>query len=623
MARVALLLGLNVLGHCLASPHSYSLLHNRDDAHDVYDYVVVGGGTAGLTVADRLSESGKYTVLAIEYGIIEPDGRRNRTNMYNITSVPQVNLNNRTFPVDVGCIVGGSSAVNAQGFQRGTKRDYNNWAELSGVNDSSWNWDDLQPYFRKAIQLGSGPHPDIARVYNMTYNAGSYGTNTSKHSIFATFSRGHTPAIIPIYQALRGYPGVEIPIDHSVGTLGLAWTPRSMEPISFNRSYSRSGHYDGLNRDNYHLLTATRVEKVVFKGKAAEGVEISPRWPEAHEGKGKGKGKINGKGSGKRVIRARKEIVLSAGAIHTPQILQLSGIGPASLLKQAKIPVIVDLPGVGANLQDHAYQPAVQFNWTTPPPYPEVNTTLPPIEAFLFGPGLNLMLGLPGISPTRYQSLAASYLSQSPSEFLPKHIHPTIIAGYAQQQRLYAAGMLDKNFAFSATGVGALPVAAPQLMHGLSRGTVTLNLSFPLSEPIVDYRFASNPLDLDIVAENIKFYRRFYTGPDSILRQYVDLTLGESQPGKGYQSDEGLKGWLRENLVPSVYHPSGTAAKMAREWGGVVNEGLEVYGVKGLSVVDTSIFPTIPGAATSMTVYAVAEKAADLIKARAVVVVGF
>ncbi|KAK4678802.1 hypothetical protein QC764_0058990 [Podospora pseudoanserina] len=150
MARVALLLGLNVLGHCLASPHSYSLLHNRDDAHDVYDYVVVGGGTAGLTVADRLSESGKYTVLAIEYGIIEPDGRRNRTNMYNITSVPQVNLNNRTFPVDVGCIVGGSSAVNAQGFQRGTKRDYNNWAELSGVNDSSWNWDDLQPYFRKS-----------------------------------------------------------------------------------------------------------------------------------------------------------------------------------------------------------------------------------------------------------------------------------------------------------------------------------------------------------------------------------------------------------------------------------------------------------------------------------------
>lgn len=401
-----------------------------------------------------------------------------------------------------------------------------------------------------------------------------------------------------------------------------------MESISFNRSYSRSGHYDGLNRDNYHLLTATRVEKVVFKGKTAEGVEISPRWAEAHEGKGKGKGKINRKGSGKRVIRARKEIVLSAGAIHTPQILQLSGIGPASLLKQAKIPVIVDLPGVGANLQDHAYQPAVQFNCmfrlssppmkltipgTTPPPYPEVNTTLPPIEAFLFGPGLNLMLGLPGISPTRYQSLAASYLSQSPSEFLPKHIHPTIIAGYAQQQRLYAAGMLDKNFAFSATGVGALPVAAPQLMHGLSRGTVTLNLSSPLSEPIVDYRFASNPIDLDIVAENIKFYRRFYTGPDSTLRQYVDLTLGESQPGKGYQSDEGLKGWLRENLVPSVYHPSGTAAKMAREWGGVVNEGLEVYGVKGLSVVDTSIFPTIPGAATSMTVYAVAEKVCVLL----------
>ncbi|KAK4174655.1 putative GMC oxidoreductase [Triangularia setosa] len=610
MARTALLFGLIALRHCLASPHSYSLLHDRDDAHDVYDYIVIGGGTAGFD----------YTVLAIEYGIIEPDGRRNRSNMYNITSVPQVNLNNRTFPVDVGCIVGGSSAVNAQGFQRGSKRDYNNWAELSGVKNSSWNWDDLQPYFRKAIQLSNVPHPDLAKVYNMTYNAGSYGTNTSKHSIFASFSRGHLPAVIPIYEALREYPGVDVPIDHSVGVLGLAWTPRSMEPISLNRSYSRSGHYDGLNRDNYHLITATRVEKVVFNGKTADGVQISPRWPATeHEGKGKGKGKSQHKarGSSKRVIKARKEVILSAGAIHTPQILQLSGIGPASLLKKAKIHILVDLPGVGANLQDHAYEPLLQFNWTTPPPHPEVNTTIPPQSDFIYGPGLLLMLGLPTISPSRYQSLSASYLAQSPGQFFPQDIHPTIIAGYAQQQRLYAAGMLDKNFAFSATGLGGLPVAAPQLMHGLSRGSVTLNLSSPLPEPIVDYRFASNPLDLEIVAENLKFFRRFYTGGDSTLKQYVNLALGETQPGPGYDSDEKLKEWLRGNLVPSVYHPSGTAAKMPREWGGVVSEGLEVYGVRRLSVIDTSVFPTIVGAATSMTVYAAAEKAADLIKARA------
>ncbi|KAK0736484.1 hypothetical protein B0T21DRAFT_289303 [Apiosordaria backusii] len=492
--------------------------------------------------------------------------------MYNITSVPQVNLNNRTFPVDVGCIVGGSSAVNAQGFQRGTKRDYNNCTDFL--------------------------------THQLTFP-------------------------VPIYQALREYTGVEVPIDHSVGVLGLSWTPRSMEPISFNRSYSRSGHYDGLNRDNYHLITATRVERVVFKGKTADGVEISPRWPvEEHEGKGKSKdkGKGHNKGNGKRVIKARKEVILSAGAIHTPQILQLSGVGPASLLKKAKIPVVVDLPGVGANLQDHAYEPLLQFNClypivypylrgdtnthpgTTPPPHPEVNTTIPPNSDFIYGPGLLLMIGLPVISPARYQTLSATYLAQSPGQFFPPDTHPTIIAGYAQQQRLYAAGMLDKNFAFSATGLGGLPVAAPQLMHGLSRGTVTLNLSSPLSEPIVDYRFASNPLDLEIVAENLKFFRRFFTGPDSTLKQYVNLTLGETQPGPGYESDERLKDWLRDNLVPSVYHPSGTAAKMPREWGGVVSEGLEVYGVKRLSVIDTSIFPTIVGAATSMTVYAAAEK---------------
>ncbi|KAK4184032.1 putative GMC oxidoreductase [Podospora australis] len=615
---LSIVLTLLSLSRTVAS-RPWSLLSHQDNIRETYDYIVVGGGTAGLTVADRLSESGRYTVLAVEYGFLTktdiPGVPNFPTNGYNITSAPQRWLNNRTFPILLGCVVGGSSAVNAQALQRGTTIDYNIWGELSGVRNSHWNFDTIQHYIRKAIQLGGPPHPGIAAAYNISYEPSNYGHNTTKHSIFATYSIRHTPAVIPVYNAIKNYQGVDVPIDGTVGTNGLFWIPRSMDPVTFNRSYSRTGHWDDLNRKNYHLLPGTKVRRVVFKGKAAHGVEITPRLPS-----------VTFKGGQRKItIKARKEIIMAAGAIHTPHILQLSGVGPADLLKKAKIPVVVDLPGVGANLQDHAHHPNIVYNWSSPPPIPATDPTLPPIPPpsspeFLFGPGLVLLQGLPSLSPTRYKSLSANLSAQSPSMYLPPGTHPTLIAGYAQQQKLYSQAMLRKEFSFSIAAItGSAPTTGPQLMHTFSRGFVSLNLSHPDpfdSPPVVDYRFGSNPLDIDIVVENIKYFRGWYTSPFSQLSRYVD-PLSESVPGRQYDTDEKLREWVRNNLWPSVFHPVGTAAKMPRDWGGVVDEELRVYGVKRLSVVDTSVFPTLIGATTSLTVYAVAEKAADLIKARA------
>ncbi|KAK4163114.1 putative GMC oxidoreductase [Cladorrhinum sp. PSN259] len=598
-----------------AAPGSAIHLRGQDDLRDVYDYIIVGAGTAGLTIGDRLSESGKYSVLAIEYGFLEPDGRRGTSNMYNITSVPQVHLKNREFWVGVGCIVGGSSAVNAQAFQRGTKLEYSHWDALSGIPNSGWDFEGLQPYFRKGIQLGAPPRPELTAIYNVTYNPSSYGTNTSKHSIFASFPEWHEPGVIPYYNAAKNFPGIELPIDGSVGSNGLWWQPRSEIPVVKTRSYSRTGHWDDLNRSDYHLITATRVDRVVFHGKTASGVEISARPLDSNSTLSTSSGNLKKK---KRVIKARKEVILAAGAIHTPQILQQSGIGPAPLLREAKIPLLVNLPGVGSNLQDHAYHPGIVFNrpsspsesfpLTTPTPIP--NITIPNLPSGIpppFGLNLLLIIGLPVTSPARFEALSDFYSAQDPSQYLPSGTDPTVLAGYARQHQLYTAALKSKQFSVLAMAVTNNSQAAPQLMHTFSRGTVKVNITHPFdAEPVVDYRFGSHPLDVELILENIKFVRRFFTSTDSELHKYG---AREVSPGlEKYGTDEALREWIRENTVPSVFHPVGTAARMPREWGGVVDEGLQVYGVERLTVVDTSVWPTVVGGTTSQSVYAVAEK---------------
>jgi choline dehydrogenase-like flavoprotein len=154
------------------------------------------------------------------------------------------------------------------------------------------------------------------------------------------------PEQVPLYNAMKKMPGVETPIDGEGGVHGLFWFTNSIDPINYQRSYSRTGHWDGLNRTNYEILVGHKVNQVLFNGDTAIGVQFYPRGDSRNIAK----------------VAARREVILSAGAIHSPQILQLSGIGPADLLTKANISVRVDLPGVGANFQDHYYLPDVRFS---------------------------------------------------------------------------------------------------------------------------------------------------------------------------------------------------------------------------------------------------------------------
>ncbi|KAK4221500.1 hypothetical protein QBC38DRAFT_504854 [Podospora fimiseda] len=585
-----------VLALSLSFSLKYANAHPSASPSNTYDYVIVGGGTAGLTVGDRLSESGEFTVLVIEYGDLLPEGFVQGQTTYNITSAPVTDLNNRTFSVDIGCIVGGSSAVNGRIFQRGSAADYNIWGELGGVKSTTWNWNNLLGYFKKGVQL-TPPKPEIPAAFNVTYDTQYWGRNTSNHSIFATFGNTLRPTVFPMYQAIKQIPGMNLPADGGAGEIGMMYAMTSTDPWTGARSYSRTGHWDGLNRKNYELITSTRVKKIIFERGRAVGVEVSHRFGQENL----------------RVIKAKKEVILAAGAIHTPQILQLSGIGPADLLRRAKIPMVVDLPGVGSNFQDHTFVPDVTFRLNSPLPVPPAlleaaNAIIPDNLGVT---SLGVAAGLPVISPSRFASIAKDFESQPASKYLPKNTHPTIVAGYQQQKRLYAREMRSLGLSFLRIAVttalsgndSSIVSWQPVNIHPLSRGTVLIDPSNPEAEPIVNYRAASNPLDFTLYVESLYFLSK--------LMATVNAT--EISPGPNVTD---LTAWLRGKTIPSVYHPVGTAPKMPREWGGVVDEKLRVYGVKGLRVVDASIMPTLVGATTSMSVYAIAEKAADLIKGK-------
>lgn len=311
-----------------------------------YDYVIVGGGTAGLTVTDRLTEDGKTTVLVIEYGPnVHPNSIKTISGgfsgmssgyLYNIQSVPQTNLQGRTTAVQAGKIVGGSSAVNALMTVRGTTGDYDRWGSFFS-DKSDWSWKGLLPYFKKALNFVP-PNADVAASARMTYNTEFWG-NTS--GVYAAWPSFQYPGTTLIMEAFKGLPGVEFPGDSGAGKPGVYWYPQFMDPTKVERSFAKTGHLDNVQpaRSNYHLIADSRVTKILFNGTTATGVQFVP---------------ANSKTvTNPTTIAANKEVIVAAGGIHSPHILQLSGIGPKKILSAAKIDTIVDLPGVGQNFQDH------------------------------------------------------------------------------------------------------------------------------------------------------------------------------------------------------------------------------------------------------------------------------
>ena len=236
----------------------------------------------------------------------------------------------------------------------------------------------------------------------------------------------------------------------------------------------------------------------------------------------------------------------------------------------------------------------------TGPPAPKLNVSRAQGQATAYN--VVARLGLPIVSD-KYETIASSYAAQAADAHLPPNSHPTVVEGYRAFQRLHASQLRRKNVSWLGFLVNPGPGGNVMHLHVLSQGTVTINTTSPLAEPIVDYRALSNPTDMALTIEYIRWLRRLMAHPD-----FAPWKPEEIAPGASITTDEDLAKWVRHVYNPSLYHPIGTAAKMPREFGGVVGEDLRVHGTTGLSVVDASIMPTMPGGPTSQTVYMIAEK---------------
>ncbi|RYP52733.1 hypothetical protein DL768_002162 [Monosporascus sp. mg162] len=586
------------------------------DETDTFDYVIIGGGTSGLVVANRLSEDASVTVLVVEHGYIDnnpytqipqavaqfPD----TAELWNVTSAPEPYLGGSTFPVRMASVVGGGSVVNGMLADRGSKADYDAWEALG---NEGWGWDGLFPYFRKSTNF-TPPSPGLAEDFDIQWDPEAYGQGPLQIGFPSMF-----------YPDLRNMTstwnarGVPMPARPASGdAIGFLWAPSTLDTRSGTRCHARVAYYDPVaDRANLHLITGEEVVEIIFDspGLTAIGVEMISR----------DDGTV-------RKAYASKEVVLAAGAISTPKLLQLSGIGPANALKEAGVKVKKELAAVGANFQDH---PVVSTLWNSSNlafPNPEsiyTNATYNESawEEYVTrhtgpytNPGGNHVVFLPLSELTSsYTAILNKIRNQTVAEYLPSiyEDNPELLKGFEAQRKILIDHFSRKDAAPAEIFVRIAATSAGSIQKPLSRGTVTLDPADPRSQPVVHFNTLMNPVDRDVLLSMVRYIREF--NQDPLLAGYVPV---ETVPGESAQTDEEIMEALLaiNGIRPTLAHPSCTCAMMPEEIGGCVSSDLLVYGTDRLSVVDASIMPLIPATHLQTTVYAVAEKASDIIKAR-------
>lgn len=508
--------------------------------------------------------------------------------------------------VSVGALVGGGSGVNGMTFDRGSKADYDAWETLG---NTGWSWSTLLPYFKKSVTWNP-PTPDIAEKYNYTWDTESaYG---GRGPIQLSLPPYGWPVMGLMWEAWKQMGVPKTKEGANGNAVGVFHVPSPMDPVTRTRSYARTAHYDPYrNRSNYHLLTGHQVTEIRFVSdvrRTATGVNVVQR----------------GTNGPKIAIQAKREVILAAGAVWTPWILQRSGFGPKSVLEAAGIPVKKDFPGVGANLQEHPFAQTVRSFTNNLFPNTNVllsNTTfyeeaLREYNENRTGPltlarGNQLaLLPLKTVQP-QWEDIIRAMLSQTAEHYLPQTYDKNLTEGFIAQLNVIADLFNRTDNAAIEFPFGSSPVAGSVLLRTLSRGVININTSNPLAPPVVEYRTFSNPIDIANAVAAFKYSRKFMSLP-----VFQGLAPVETVPGLNVTSDEDIAIALKSIFNPVFAHPSGTAAMMPEKYGGVVGPDLRVYGARRLSIADASIMPLLPGTHICTTVYAVAEKASISILVR-------
>ncbi|KDN64162.1 putative GMC oxidoreductase [Colletotrichum sublineola] len=606
--KMAVVMAAMPLSGALARPSSCSVcLERRSDTNLLpsYDYVVVGAGASGLTVANRLSEDPSVTVLVIEAGEFDAGedfvkipglagGAVGTKYDWNTTYVANEAIGGRIVPIPQGKVVGGSTKLNRMVFDRGSKSDYDRWESLGA---SGWNWDALLPYFKKNERF-TPPTPEITSEWGVEVDAAAHGNDGLMQ-----------PRIEFMIDAVKEL-GIPVAKDQANGgPIGGYFCPHNLDPKTATRSSAREAYYDNFTgRQNLHLLTGRQVTKVVAAGLGdcvkATGVEFAAS-----------------KDAQTQTIDANKEVILAAGTLHTPQILQVSGIGDPALHASINVQTVVNLPAVGQNLHDHVLLTVVNT----------INTTLPVASLMqsndtfaaearaqydshqngpLSSPTGDFIAFLPLSTYSKAgQALGSQAAAQDGTVFLPSGTPPEVVNGYRAQQKVLNERLLANDSALLEI-VWADASLVLGLQHPYSRGNLRAASSSTFDAPVADAAFLKNPLDVSLLVEAVKFARTL-VGTESVK----SLQPSEVVPGANVTTDDAIADFIRQQSS-TLFHPVGTCKMGAREDGGVVDNNLNVYGIRGLRVVDASIMPLLPASHLMTTVYAVAEKAADIIRGK-------